>query len=55
MISDAEHLFMCTLAILHLLWKNVCQVICVLVTQLCLTLWDLMNCSLPGSSIHGIL
>ena len=23
--------------------------------QLCLTLWDLMDCSLPGSSIHGIL
>ena len=26
---------------------------CVLVTQLCLTLCDPMNCSLPGSSIHG--
>ena len=24
------------------------------VTQLCLTLYDLMDCSLPGSSIHGI-
>ena len=24
------------------------------VTQLCLTLSDLMDCSLPGSSIHGI-
>ena len=27
----------------------------VLVTQLCLTLCDSMNCSLPGSSLHGIL
>ena len=25
------------------------------VTQLCLTICDPMNCSLPGSSIHGIL
>ena len=25
------------------------------VTQLCLTLRDPMDCSLPGSSIHGIL
>ena len=24
------------------------------VAQLCLTLSDLMDCSLPGSSIHGI-
>ena len=27
----------------------------VLVTQLCPTLWDPMDCSLPGSSVHGIL
>ena len=26
----------------------------VLVTQLCLTLCDPMDCSLPGSSVHGI-
>ena len=25
-----------------------------LVTQLCPTLWDPMDCSLPGSSVHGI-
>ena len=24
------------------------------VAQSCLTLWDPMDCSLPGSSIHGI-
>ena len=27
---------------------------CVLVIQLCLILWDPMDCSPPGSSIHGI-
>ena len=27
----------------------------VLVAQLCLTLHDPMDCSLPGSSVHGIL
>ena len=27
----------------------------VLVTQLCLTLCNSLNCSLPGSSVHGIL
>ena len=26
-----------------------------LVTQLCLTLCDSMDCGLPGSSVHGIL
>jgi len=29
--------------------------LCMLVTQWCLTLCDPMDCSLPGSSIHGIL
>ena len=33
----------------------VCVCVCVLVTQPCLTLWDLMNYSLRGSSVHGIL
>ena len=32
----------------HFIW-------CVLVAQLCLTLWDPMDCSPPGSSIHRIL
>ena len=32
----------------------VCVCVCVLVTQLCLTLCNAMDCSLPGSSIHGI-
>ena len=54
-ISDAEHLFLCILAILHLLWKNVCRVICVLVIQLCPTLCDPMDGSPLGSSVHEIL
>ena len=29
--------------------------VCVLVTQSCLTLHDPMDCSRPGSSVHGIL
>ena len=28
---------------------------CVLVVQSCLTLYDPMDCSSPGSSVHGIL
>ena len=28
--------------------------VCVLVAHLCLTLWDPMDCRLPGSSVHGI-
>ena len=35
---------------LHKEWK-----VEVLVAQLCLTLCDPMDCSLPGSSVHGIL
>ena len=31
------------------------MVVAVLVTQLCSTLCDPMDCSLPGSSVHGIL
>ena len=33
----------------------VCVCVCVKSLQLCLTLCDLMNCSLPGYSVHGIL
>ena len=32
----------------------VCVCLCVLVTQSCLTLCDPMDCSPPGSSVHGI-
>ena len=33
--------------------KDVC--LCVLAAQSCPTVWDPMDCSLPGSSVHGIL
>ena len=42
---------------IHLCWlweTSVCCAVC-LVTQSCLTLWDPMDCSLPGFSVHGIL
>ena len=29
--------------------------VCTKSLQLCLTLWDPVNCSLPDSSVHGIL
>jgi len=34
---------------------SVCVSVCVLVAQLCLSLCDSMDCSLPGSSVCGIL
>ena len=33
----------------------VCMCVCVLVTQSCPTLCNPMDCTLPGSSVHGIL
>ena len=33
----------------------VCLCVCLLFTQLCLNLYDLMDCSLPRSSVHEIL
>ena len=33
----------------------VCVCVCVLVAQWCLTLCDPLDCSPPGSSVHGIL
>ena len=32
-----------------------CHCCCCLVAKLCLTLYNSMNCSLPGSSVHGII
>ena len=34
---------------------RVCVSVSVLVTQSCPTLWDLMDCRPPGSSVRGIL
>ena len=33
----------------------VCVCVCAKLLHLCLILCDPMNCSLPGSSVHGIL
>ena len=33
----------------------VCTCTCMLSLKLCLTLWDPMDCSLPGSSLHQVL
>ena len=35
------------------IWLTVHYVVLSLVTQSCLTLCDPMDCSLPGSSVHG--
>ena len=34
--------------------NRVAKCVCMLVTQSCLTLYDPMDCSPPGSSVHGI-
>ena len=37
-------------------WKiTMCTVVVVLIAPLCLTLYDPVDCSPPGSSVHGIL
>jgi len=41
--------------LLELLVSLHLQKVKVLVAQLCLTLCNLIDCSLPGSSVHGIL
>ena len=41
------------LEVTWVLWTVVCP--CVLVTRVCLTLWDPTACSPPGSSVHRIL
>ena len=37
------------------MYMCVCVCVCVLVAQSCLTLCDPMDCSPPGSFVHGIL
>ena len=36
-------------------WEASLGILAVLVAQSCLTFWDSMDCSLPDSSVHGIL
>ena len=40
---------------IRLAFAIVCVCVCVLVAQLCPILCNLMDCSLPSSSAHGIL
>ena len=35
-------------------WPHLLELLKVKITQSCLTLWDPTDCSIPGSSIHGI-
>ena len=57
----AECFFICCLSSMMMMMMTmmmmmcVCMCVCVLAAQLCLTLCEPMNCSLPGSSVHGIL
>ena len=47
----------CVTQLCQTLWKNDgnqgCVCMCVLLAQLCLTLCNPMDCSPPGSSVHG--
>ena len=45
MIKYSDHISRCVC---------VCVCVCVLVSQSCPTLCDHMDCSLPGTSVHGI-
>ena len=49
--SDQSRVCVCVLVVC----VCVCVRVCVLVAKLCLTLCDPMDCSLPGSAVHGIL
>ena len=66
--NDVEHLFVCLFVVVqHLDFVHVLLTfyliilfsllmkVKALVAQLCLTLCDPMDCSPPGSSVHGIL
>ena len=47
--------FFLPLLTLRSTFYGACMYICVKLLQLCPTLWDPMDCSLPGSSVHGVL
>ena len=49
MKTRAIHVVQLELAVHVSWWKSESEV-----AQLCPTLWDCMDCSLPGSSVHGI-
>ena len=41
--------------IMHFIKPHSFDLVCVLVAQSCLTLWDPMDCNPPGFSVHEIL
>ena len=45
----------CSNSCLLSLWCYLIMILCAQSLQPCLTLWDPMDCSLPGSSVYGIL
>ena len=50
-ISDLMNTYVCMCIYIY---THTCCCCC-LVAKSCLTLWDPMDCSSPGSSVHGIL
>ena len=44
----------CSNSCLLSLWCYLIMILCAQSLQPCLTLWDPMDCSLPGSSVYGI-
>ena len=50
-----KNIFLTWCKIKHTHPLSIIHCVYVLVAQLCLTLCNLMDCSLPGSSVHGIL
>ena len=52
-LQDTIQILMLICHIIALCYFN--KIICVLVTQLCMTLGNPMDCSLSVSSVHGIL
>ena len=53
--QPCDVLFSVHVPTLFLLTRTIFSCPKVLVAQSCLTLWDPMDCSSPGSSVHGIL
>ena len=54
-VGDQVELYRPTVVTLRAVTVIVCMCVCVRsVATSCLSLWDHMDCSLPGSSVHGI-
>ena len=54
-VGDQVELYRPTVVTLRAVTVIVCMCVCVRsVATSCLSLWDHMDCNLPGSSVHGI-